>query len=108
MTKKLLPSGSSSPPSRPRTKRCSFSLPSHLVSELAFLSEAMGVSQSAILSQIAGDSISALSSLIRGSGSDLSSPDVVRRLRGDSVRFVQDEVSKFMSQIGEVASHDSQ
>lgn len=107
MSTKPLPSAPPSSPSRPRTKRCSFSLPAHLVSDLVFISETMGVSQSAILSQIAGDSISALSGLLRGAGSDLSSPDVVRRLRGDSVRFVQDEVSKFMSQIGEGASHDS-
>lgn len=91
----------------PGTKRCSFSLPSKVASDLVFLSEAMGVSQSAILSQIAGESISAMSALLRSAGSDLSSPEVVRRLRGESVQYVQDEVSRFMSKVGEAPAHDS-
>jgi hypothetical protein len=81
----------------PRSKRCSFSLPSDIASDLAYLSGVMGVSQSALLSQIAGDSIRMMSRLLRDAGGDLSSPDVVKRLRGDSVRFIQKEVSQFMN-----------
>lgn len=83
-------------PARHRSKRCSFSLPSDIASDLAYLSGVMGVSQSALLSQIAGDSIRMLSDLLRNAGGDLSSPDVVKRLRGDSIQFIEKEVSQFM------------
>lgn len=89
----------------PGTKRCSFSLPTKIASDLAFLSETMGVSQSALLSQIAGESITMLSDLLRSAGSDLSSPEVVKRLRGESVALIQREVSSYLSSMDKVGSH---
>jgi hypothetical protein len=88
----------------PGTKRCSFSLPTKIASDLAFLSETMGVSQSALLSQIAGESITMLSDLLRSAGSDLSSPEVVKRLRGESVALIQREVSSYLSSMDKVGS----
>jgi hypothetical protein len=89
----------------PGTKRCSFSLPTKIASDLAFLSDTMGVSQSALLSQIAGESITMLSDLLRSAGSDLSSPEVVKRLRGESVALIQREVSSYLSSMDKVGSH---
>jgi cob(I)alamin adenosyltransferase len=89
----------------PGTKRCSFSLPTKTASDLAYVSDCMGVSQSALLSQIAGDSISMMASLLRSSGSDLSSPEVIKRFRGESVQFIEKEVSQFMSTLDELDSH---
>lgn len=87
------------------TKRCSFSLPTQIVSDLAYVSATMGVSQSALLSQIAGESISMMAQLLRSVGSDLSAPDVIKRLRGESVHFIEKEVSHFMSALDELDSH---
>lgn len=89
------------------TKRCSFSLPTKIASDLAYVSESMGVSQSALLSQIAGESIVMMADLLRSAGSDLSSPDVIKRLRGESVQFIEKEVSHFMSVLDEFDSHAS-
>jgi hypothetical protein len=95
----------SAKPKIPGTKRCSFSLPTKIASDLAFLSDTMGVSQSALLSQIAGESITMLSDLLRSAGSDLSSPEVVKRLRGESVALIQREVSSYLSSMDKVGSH---
>lgn len=95
----------SAKPKIPGTKRCSFSLPTKIASDLAFLSDTMGVSQSALLSQIAGGSITMLSDLLRSAGSDLSSPEVVKRLRGESVALIQREVSSYLSSMDKVGSH---
>lgn len=100
-------SAKSAKPKVPGTKRCSFSLPTHIATDLAYLSETMGVSQSALLSQIAGDSIVMMSELLRSAGSDLSSPEVVKRLRGDSVKFIEREVSHFFEALGDGGSHVS-
>lgn len=89
----------------PGTKRCSFSLPTKIASDLAYVSESMGVSQSALLSQIAGESIVMMADLLRSAGSDLSSPEVIKRLRGESVQFIEKEVSHFMSVLDEFDSH---
>lgn len=83
----------------PGFKRCSFSLPSNVAADVASVSEAMGVSQSALVAQVLGDTISSMRELLSMSvpaGADTSSPEVMRRLRGDSVQFVQDRVSAFM------------
>lgn len=93
-------------PKIPGTKRCSFSLPTKIASDLAYVSESMGVSQSALLSQLAGDSIVMMADLLRSVGSsDLSSPEVIKRLRGESVQFIEKEVSQFMSALDELDSH---
>lgn len=94
-----------SKPKIPGTKRCSFSLPTKIASDLAYVSESMGVSQSALLSQIAGESIVMMADLLRSVGSDLSSPEVIKRLRGESVQFIEKEVSHFMSVLDEFDSH---
>lgn len=94
-----------SKPKIPGTKRCSFSLPTKIASDLAYVSESMGVSQSALLSQIAGESIVMMADLLRSAGSDLSSPEVIKRLRGESVQFIEKEVSHFMSVLDEFDSH---
>lgn len=96
-----------SKPKIPGTKRCSFSLPTKIASDLAYVSESMGVSQSALLSQIAGESIVMMADLLRSAGSDLSSPEVIKRLRGESVQFIEKEVSHFMSVLDEFDSHVS-
>ena len=90
----------------PGFKRCSFSLPVGVAADIEFVSSAMGLSQSAFVAQVLGETVSGIRELLAIScvgDSDLDSPDVVRRLRGGSVQFVQDKVSEFMGQLDSIS-----
>lgn len=73
-------------------RRCTMSLPSDLVDKLDKLSAVLGVSRSALVSEFLSESVGILDSMIQTAA--VPSPENLLRLRGDSVRVVQDKVAE--------------
>lgn len=73
-------------------RRCTMSLPSDLVEKLDKLSACVGISRSALVAELLGESVDILDSMIQAAA--VPSPENFHRLRGDSVRVVQEKVSK--------------
>lgn len=83
-------------------RRCSFSVPKQVADDLAYVSGLMGVSQSALLSELISDPVAGMADMLRTTvGQDLAKPDVARRLRGESINYVQNAVSEFMHQLSD-------
>lgn len=73
-------------------KRCTMSLPADLVSQLDKLSTLAGISRSALVAELLAEPVGVLDRMI--SVDNLPEPDGLRRLRGDSMAYVQDKVSE--------------
>ncbi len=83
-------------------RRCSFSVPKQVSDDLTYVSGLMGVSQSALLSELIAEPVASMAYMLRSTmGQDLTKPDVARRLRGESISYVQTAVSEFMHQLSD-------
>jgi hypothetical protein len=83
-------------------RRCTFSVPRQVADDLAYVSSLLGVSQSALLSELLSEPVAGMADLLRSTvGEDLGKPEVARRLRGDSINYVQHAVSEFMHRLSD-------
>jgi hypothetical protein len=76
--------------------RCTFTLPANLYKDLSSVSMAMGVSRSGLLVNVIGDSIHDMAVDLHDLYSSQPGPNVIRRLRGNSIAKVEEAYRDFL------------
>lgn len=86
----------SQPPEEEKAVRCTFSLPPGLYRDLCAVSMAMGISRSGLLVNVLGDSIRDMAIDLNDLYSSQPGPNVIRRLRGNSIARVEEAYRDFI------------
>lgn len=84
---------------RPKTFRCSFTLPRDLAVDIAWVAKRMGVSQSAMLAHILTEPISDIRSLLETIPDTEVQPGEARRFRGASADLVAKRIDEALAAI---------
>ncbi len=83
-------------PTEEKSVRCTFTLPAALYRDLSSVSMAMGVSRSGLLVNVIGDSIHDMAVDLHDFYSSQPGPNVIRRLRGNSIAKVEEAYRDFL------------
>lgn len=83
------------------TKRLNLSMPADQYRELLFVARTLGVSASSLVVQVMGDSIHHMASVLGQVQAGEGTPSLVRRLRGESIGYIQSQYHQLLSELNE-------
>jgi hypothetical protein len=81
-------------------KRINLSLPPEMYRDLVFVAQRMGISASSLIYNISHDAIEHMAGIMRQVPESGDTDAVVKRLRGDSVSYIQDQYESLMGEMG--------
>ena len=90
--------------SKSNAKRINLSLPPEMYEDLVFVAQKMGISASSLIYNISHDAIEHMASIMRQLPESGGTDAVAKRLRGDSVSYIQEQYENLM---GEIAGDDN-
>lgn len=89
-------------PVEDKSVRCTFTLPAELYRDISSVSMAMGISRSGLLVNVLGESIHDMAIDLHDLYASQAGPNVIRRLRGNSIAKVEEAYRDFMIESGGV------
>lgn len=90
----------------PATKRLNLSIPSEQYQELLYVARTLGVSASSLVVQLMGDSVHHMATIMRQVKPGEATASTVRRLRGESIGYIQEQYHHLLTELDQGLSND--
>jgi hypothetical protein len=87
--------------SKPKTFRINLSVPPEFYKELTYVSKRLGVSSSSLIYNISHDAVGHMSSVLHQVPESGGSDAIIKRLRGESINYIEQQYSDLMSSVEE-------
>ena len=87
------------PKPKPKTARINLSVPVPFYDELTYVARRLGVSSSSLIYNISHDAVSHMSGVLHQVPESGGSDAIVRRLRGESIDYIEQQYSELMSDV---------
>ena len=85
--------------SKPKTFRINLSVPPEFYKELTYVARRLGVSSSSLIYNMSHDAVSHMSSVLHQVPESGGSDAIVKRLRGESIDYIEQQYSDLMSSV---------
>lgn len=84
---------------KPKTARVNLSVPVAFYNDLVYVSRRLGVSASALVYNMSHDAVSHMSSVLHQVPESGCSDAVIKRLRGESVDYIEQQYNDLMTEV---------